>query len=79
MTRKILQSSLLIFLFSIVYFSNREMLLQDLTMKSLIISTANAVVLMTAFLYALRMIALFTLKKKNKNGTLTSTYTRNSF
>ena len=71
MMRKILQSGLLIFLFSIVYFSDRGMLLQDVMLKSLMVTLSITFLLIVAALLALRRV--------NNKVTLKLTLTRNSF
>jgi hypothetical protein len=64
MNKILIQFGLLIFCFSLIFFSQRGMPLQDVVMKSFIVFISLTI--------ALSVVVLFVLKMINKQETLTS-------
>lgn len=63
MNKILIQFGLLIFCFSLIFFSQREMPLQDVVMKSFIVFISFTIVLSVVVLFVFKMI--------NKNENLT--------
>lgn len=63
MNKVLLQFGLLIFCFSLIFFSQRGMPLQDVVIKSFIVFVSLTIVI--------SVVALFIIKMINKNETLT--------
>jgi len=63
MNKILLQFGLLIFCFSLIFFSQRGMPLQDVVIKSFIVFVSLTIVI--------SVVALFIIKMINKNETLT--------
>lgn len=63
MNKILIQFGLLIFCFTLIFFSQRGMPLQDVVLKSFIVFVAITIVLSVVVLFVLKMI--------NKNETLT--------
>jgi hypothetical protein len=70
MNKILIQFGLLIFCFSLIFFSQRGMPLQDVVMKSFIVFIALTIVLSVVVLFVFRMI--------NKSETLTAVDSKKS-
>ena len=70
MNKILMQFGLLIFCFSLIFFSQRGMPLQDVVMKSFIVFTTITIVLSLVVLFVFRMI--------NKSDTLTAVDSKKS-
>jgi hypothetical protein len=70
MNKILIQFGLLIFCFSLIFFSQRGMPLQDVVMKSFIVFISLTI--------ALSVVVLFVLKMINKHETLTSVDSKKS-
>jgi hypothetical protein len=70
MNKILIQFGLLIFCFSLIFFSQRGMPLQDVVMKSFIVFISLTI--------ALSVVVLFVLKMINKQETLTSAESKKS-
>lgn len=70
MNKILIQFGLLIFCFSLIFFSQRGMPLQDVVMKSFIVFITLTIVLSVVVLFVFRMI--------NKNETLTAVESKKS-
>ena len=70
MNKILIQFGLLIFCFSLIFFSQRGMPLQDVVMKSFIVFISLTI--------ALSVVVLFVLKMINKQETVTSAESKKS-
>jgi hypothetical protein len=70
MNKVLIQFGLLIFCFSLIFFSQRGMPLQDVLMKSFIVFISLTIVLSVVTLFVFKMI--------NKNETLTAVDSKKS-